>query len=126
MPIRLNLLPFLQESMGGNLQLRLLAIPRGNPLDPMLLGQPAFADVNFVFDVKVTPGLSAPPTTASATNSFTLAAPPAAQRQDSIRSTSDAIRYRPHAPAASPRRAATQFKIRPRHLSRRSPVHGLA
>lgn len=110
MPIRLNLLPFLQESMGGNLQLRLLAIPRGNPLDPMLLGQPAFADVNFVFDVKVTPGLSALPTTASATNSFTLAAPARPNARTLFAALATQFDIDPTPPAASPRRAATQFK----------------
>jgi hypothetical protein len=110
MPIRLNLMPFLQEWTGGNLQLRLLVIPRGNPLNAMLPGQPAFADIDFVFDVRVTPGLSTLPTTTSATATFTLPAPARPQARVLFESLAAQFDIDPTPPPATPRRAATQVK----------------
>src|SRR5439155_9220034 len=50
-PTKLNLLPYLQHWNGARLQLRLLAVPRGNPLDPLLPpAGPSFATADFAFD----------------------------------------------------------------------------
>jgi hypothetical protein len=63
---RLNFLPYLQEWDGANLQIRLLAIPRDSPVDPLILGLappgPSFATAKFKFDVRLVQGLSAIPT----------------------------------------------------------------
>jgi hypothetical protein len=110
MPIRLNLMPFLQEWAGNKLQLRLLAIPRGNPLTALLPGQPAFADVKFVFDVKITPSLSALPSTTSATTMVTLTAPARPQARTLFEALAAEFQIDPAPPAATPRRPATQIK----------------
>ena len=61
MPTRLVLLPYLQRWDGATLQLRLLVIPRGNPLDPLTAGSPNFPSANFVFDTFLAPGLDTLP-----------------------------------------------------------------
>ena len=62
MTTRLVLLPYVQAWDGGALQVRLLLIPRGNPLDPLTAGAPAFPDAELVLDVHVVPGLDTMPT----------------------------------------------------------------
>jgi hypothetical protein len=62
MTTRLVLLPYLQHWDGAVLSLRLLAIPRGNPLDPLASGAPTFPSANFVFDIHLLQGLDALPT----------------------------------------------------------------
>ena len=58
---RLNLLPYLQEWDGANLQIRLLAVPRESPLDALVSGGsgPSFAKAHFSFDVHLVQGLGA-------------------------------------------------------------------
>jgi hypothetical protein len=62
MTTRLVLLPYLQAWDGAALQVRLLLIPRGNPLDPLTAGAPAFPAAKLVLDVHVVPGLDTMPT----------------------------------------------------------------
>jgi hypothetical protein len=63
MVTRLVLLPYLQHWDGVLLKIRLLLIPRGDPLDPLASGAPAFPSANFVFEAHLLPGLDALPTT---------------------------------------------------------------
>lgn len=78
MPARLKLVPYLSEWDGNQLALRLLAVPRDRPLDPLLPGAPAFAKAAFTFEVRLVAGLGAMPTTTSpfAARPVTVAAPP--------------------------------------------------
>jgi hypothetical protein len=58
---RLVLLPYVQGWDGATLTVRLLLIPRGNPLDPLDAGAPPFPDARLVLDVHVVPGLDTMP-----------------------------------------------------------------
>jgi len=62
MATRLVLLPYLQRWDGAALHVRLLPIPRGNPLDPLVTGAPDFPSAKFVFDIHLLAGLDALPT----------------------------------------------------------------
>ena len=62
MATSLVLLPYLQRWDGALLHVRLLLIPRGNPLDPLTAGAPNFPSAKFVFDVHLLPGLDSLPT----------------------------------------------------------------
>jgi len=62
MATRLVLLPYLQSWDGAALHVRLLLIPRGNPLDPLTTGASAFPNAKLVLDVHVVLGLDTMPT----------------------------------------------------------------
>jgi len=61
----LILLPYLQQWDGTQLTLNLLAAPQTNPLDPLVAGEPSFADADFTFEIRLVAGLGSLPTTAS-------------------------------------------------------------
>jgi hypothetical protein len=71
----LNLMPCLQSWDGNDIQLRLLALPRVNPLDPLIPAGPSFATAKFVFDVRLVAGLDTLPTTAVPSTSVIVPAP---------------------------------------------------
>src|SRR3712207_6753305 len=86
-PDRLTLLLFPQRWEGGELSLRALALPRGNPLLPLMTGTPgvadgpAFADGALRLKARLVPGLDALPTPAGAATEIGLGiAPPAGVR----------------------------------------------
>lgn len=62
MATSLVLLPYLQNWDGTVLHVRLLLIPRGNPLAPLAAGAPDFPAAKFVFDVHLLTGLDTLPT----------------------------------------------------------------
>ena len=62
MPTRLLIFPYVQRWDGAKLSVRLLLIPRGSPLDPLVAGAPSFADAKFAFEVHLVPGLDTMPT----------------------------------------------------------------
>jgi hypothetical protein len=62
MATRLVLLPYVQDWDGATLTVRLLLIPRGNPLDPLDTGAPSFPDANLVLDMHIVAGLDTMPT----------------------------------------------------------------
>jgi hypothetical protein len=62
MATRLVILPYLQRWDGAALHVRLLLIPRGNPLDPLIAGAPNFSAANFVFDIHLLTSPDALPT----------------------------------------------------------------
>jgi hypothetical protein len=110
-PTRLNLLPYLQHWDGAQLHVRLLAIPRGNPLDPLVPpAGPSFADANFVFDVRLVSGLDQIPTFGTPASSVTIASshPPQARNLFNQLATVFAIDTAP--PAPTPRPAGTTIK----------------
>jgi hypothetical protein len=72
---RLVLLPYLQRWDTVGLDVQLLVVPRGSPLDALIGGAPSFAEAKFVFDVHVVPGLDAMPVLGGApTTTITSAA----------------------------------------------------
>ncbi len=66
---KLSILSFPQRwnAAAGRLDLRILLLPRGNPLDPLLTAvapepeQPAFADAGLTFELRFIPGLDSLP-----------------------------------------------------------------
>ena len=61
MATRLVLLPYLQHWVPDTLTVRLLIIPRGSPIDPLVPNAPSFATANFVFDVHLQQDLGSLP-----------------------------------------------------------------
>jgi hypothetical protein len=110
-PTRLNLLPYLQHWDGSRLHLRLLAIPRGSPLDPLVApAGPSFATANFVFDVRLVAGLDQIPTFATPASDVTIASPHPPQAQNLFNQLAIVFPIDPAPPAANPRPAGTSFK----------------
>ena len=62
MATSLVLLPYLQRWDGASLEVNLLLIPRGNPLDPLIAGAPNFPSAHFVFDIHLLEGVGTLPT----------------------------------------------------------------
>jgi len=110
-PTKLNLLPYLQHWNGTRLRVRLLAIPRGNPLDPLVPpGGPSFATANFTFDVRLIAGLDALPTFGAPATSVTIASPRPPQGQSLLNDLAGVFPIDPSPPAANPRPAGTMIK----------------
>jgi hypothetical protein len=61
MATRLVLAPYIENWDGQSLRLRLLLVPRGNPLDPLIDGAPNFPSAKFVLEVHLTQELDALP-----------------------------------------------------------------
>ena len=109
---KLNLLPYLQNWDGSNIQLRLLAIPRGSPLDPLITTppSPSFAAANFVFDVRLVKGLAQIPDTSTPTTSVIVPSPAPANAQNLFNQLATQFPIDPAPPAANPRPAGTRVK----------------
>jgi hypothetical protein len=110
-PTRLNLLPYLQHWDGAHLHVRLLAIPRGSPLDPLVApAGPSFAAANFVFDVRLVAGLDQIPTFGTPVSDVTIASPHPPQAQNLFNQLATVFPIDPTPPAANPRPAGTSIK----------------
>jgi hypothetical protein len=113
-PTRLNLLPYLQNWDGTQLHVRLLAIPRGSPLDPLIPGLtppgPSFATANFVFDLRLVQGLDQIPSTGTPSTSVLLTPAFPNQAQNIFNQLATVFTIDPAPPPANPRRAGTSFK----------------
>jgi hypothetical protein len=78
-PIRLVILPFLQAWDGADLTFRLVLIPRGNPLSPLVTSaplpapNPSFAEANFNFNVSILPADILPSPDTSPIHTSTIA-----------------------------------------------------
>lgn len=86
METRLVFLPHIQQwTSSSSLDLRIVVIPRGNPLaplDPETSGSPSFATATLKFDVHLSPGLDVMPVQSSTV--YTTVTPPAAPRAKSL------------------------------------------
>src|SRR5438105_10477778 len=104
-PTRLNLLPYLQNWDGTQLTVRLLAIPRGSPLDPLIPGLtppgPSFATANFVFDVRLVQGLDQIPSTGTPSTSVLITPPFPNQAQDIFNQLATVFTIDPAPPPAN-------------------------
>lgn len=109
---RLNLLPYLQNWDGTQVHLRLLAIPRGSPLDPLIAAppSPSFATAKFVFDVRLVKGLAQIPTTGSPATSAIITSPVPAQAQNLFNQLATQFTIDPSPHPANPRPAGTRVK----------------
>src|SRR5438132_8581195 len=102
-PTRLNLLPYLQHWDGARLHLRLLAVPRGSPLDPLVApAGPSFATADFVFDVHLVSGLDQIPTFGTPATSVTIASPHPPQAQHLFNQLATVFPIDPAPSAANP------------------------
>jgi hypothetical protein len=110
-PTRLNLLPYLQHWDGARLHVRLLAIPRGNPLDPLVApAGPSFATADFVFDVRLVTGLDQIPTFGTPASHLQIASPHPPQAQNLFNQLATVFPIDPAPPAPNPRPAGTLIK----------------
>src|SRR5271155_4230233 len=111
---RLNLLPYLQEWDGANLQLRLLAVPRDSPLDPLIAGLtppgPSFATAHFSFDVHLVQGLVGIPTTTTASTMVNIVPPFPASAEGLFNDLASVFAIDPAPPPPNPRRAGRQIR----------------
>lgn len=124
LPVRLMILPFLQRWDGANLELRLLTTPQGDPLTPLVPGEPAFVDAAFTFELRLVgdPGLV--PTLASPATPVSMPMPVPPQARPlaealkaqlpidttipTVNARSKAIQFMKYAPPAY--RAATGYR----------------
>ncbi|HEX6100908.1 MAG TPA: hypothetical protein VF432_31610 [Thermoanaerobaculia bacterium] len=81
LPTRLMILPFLQRWDGAALELRLLTTPQGDPLTPLVAGEPAFVDAAFTFELRLISDAGLVPTLTSAATpvAMPMAVPPQAR-----------------------------------------------
>jgi len=111
---RLNLLPYLQSWDGAQVHVRLLAVPRGSPLDPLVSGLtppgPSFATANFVFDVRLVQGLDQIPSTGTPSTSITITPPFPNQAQNLFNQLATVFTIDPAPPPPNPRPAGTLIK----------------
>jgi hypothetical protein len=111
---RLNLLPYLQEWGGVNLQLRLLAVPRDSPLDPLIAGLtppgPSFATAHFSFDVHLVQGLAGIPTTTTASTTVNIVPPFPASAEGLFNDLATVFAIDPAPPAPNPRQPGRQVR----------------
>jgi hypothetical protein len=107
---RLNLLPYLQHWDGARLHVRLLAIPRGSPLDPLIAGSPSFAAANFVFDVRLISGLDQIPSFGTAATDVNIPSPHPPQAQNLFNQLATVFPIDPAPPVPNPRPTGTTIK----------------
>ena len=110
MATKLVFSPYVQHWDGaGVLQVRLLLLPRGSPVDPLAPGAPSFAAAKFVFDVHVVSGLDALPVPGGVpAKSFPQGA--VATAQPIYDALAAQFQIDPAPPPAKPRAAGTTIK----------------
>ena len=74
MATRLVFLPYLERWDTTGLDVQLLLVPRGSPIDPLIAGAPSFAEAKFAFDVFVSQGQDTMPVLGG-TPTLTVASP---------------------------------------------------
>jgi hypothetical protein len=88
-----------------------LAVPRGNPLDPLVAPTgPSFAAANFTFDVRLVAGLDQIPAFGTPASSVAIASPHPPQAQNLFNQLATVFPIDPVPPAANPRPAGTLIK----------------
>lgn len=108
MATRLVLLPYAQHWDGATLALRVLLIPRGNPLDPLVGGAPNFPNAKFEFEFHLLAGLDQLPTPGAAAYQ-TIGSPVVPTALQTFEALSTLYQIDP-APAGATRPQATQVK----------------
>lgn len=109
MTTRLSILPYLQSWDGNALQVRLLLLPRGSPLDPLAAGAPSFAAAKFTFNICLVPGLDVMPTLGGPPG-IIVAEPVVATARPLFVELQNQFQIDPAPPPANPRRPGTQIK----------------
>jgi hypothetical protein len=107
---QLSLLAFPQRWDGSNIRLRILVMPQGNPLSPLLTGvapapdSPAFADAKPRFVANLIPSLIALPTPAAATTQVPLTTSSPSNARTLFQQLAAQFSIVPDAPGNPPRR----------------------
>ncbi|MEM8962290.1 MAG: hypothetical protein AAGD38_12475 [Acidobacteriota bacterium] len=109
---KLSLLPFPQRWRDGVLTLRLVVLPRGNPLAPLMPGGPAFVDGELGLEAALIPGLDRLPRSADVTDRPQLDLATSAVRRQVFTELAAQLDIDPNLDAgiANPRRAGRQIK----------------
>jgi hypothetical protein len=108
---KLNLLPYLQHWDGDQLKLRLLAVPRGNPLDPLVEpAGPSFATADFVLDIRLIAGLDAMPVFSAAATNVIVPSPHPPQATNLFNELAGVFPIDPSPAPANPRPGGTRIK----------------
>src|SRR6266542_2249257 len=112
MSTRLSLLTFPHHWDGGALSINVLALPVGNRLDPLALGEPAFADATLGLEAQLIPSLDRLPAFADVTATIPLAlTPPPPTPRDVFNLLALSVPIVPPTPATStPRRPGRAIK----------------
>ena len=103
------LLPYLQSWDGQSVSLRLLCGPQGNPMEPLLAGEPSFATADFQFEMHLVQGLAALPTLSSAAHPIAVASPAPAQALEIFRALERTLPIDATLPPVSSRVAGSRF-----------------
>jgi hypothetical protein len=114
MATSLVLAPYIESWDGQALRVRLLLLPRGNPLDPLVDGAPNFVTANFVLEVHIIQGLDALPAPGNPAFS-TLSSPAVSTALSLFQAAEQTFQIDPSPPPQPPRPAGTQVK---KHLPR--------
>ena len=107
----LSLLAFPQSWDGTHLNLRMLIMPQGDPLNPLFTNvppapdSPAFADAKPKFVAELIPSLKALPSPAGGTSRITLTTTPPAQARPLFQQLTAQFDIVPDPPGQTPRRA---------------------
>ena len=109
MATKLVFLPYLQTWDGATLHVRLLLIPRGNPLDPLIAAAPSFPNAKFAFEIHLLPGLDAIPTLGGAATSV-VNEPVVATAAPLFQELQAQFQIDPAPPPANPRPSGTQIR----------------
>jgi hypothetical protein len=106
----LTILPYLQHGDTSELQLRLLLLPRGSPLDPLTANASSFATAHFKFDVYLQQGLEDLPTPSTSSLLVTVDSPPVSTAQPIFTGLEQQFQIDPNPPGGNTRPTGTQVK----------------
>ena len=106
---RLTILPYLQRWDGDTLSVRVLFGPQGNPMDPLLPGEPSFTEADFALDVRLVQGLSSLPTLGGAATSVNVASPAPANATDICKALERTLPIDTTVPPFDPRTSGARF-----------------
>src|SRR5262249_15111194 len=109
MATRLVLAPYIESWDGQALRLRLLLIPRDNPLDPLIAAAPTFPSANFVLEVHIIEGLAALPA-AGIPSLSSLVSPAIRTGLPLVEAGAQTFELHPAPPPQRPRALGTQVK----------------
>ena len=109
MATRLVFAPYVEGWDGQALRVRLLLVPRGNPLDPLVEGAPNFPTANFALEVHLIQGLDTLPAPGNPAFS-TLPSPAVPSALPLFQAAEQTFQIDPAPPPQPPRAAGTHVK----------------
>lgn len=106
---RLTILPYLQRWDGNTLSMRVLFGPQGNPMEPLVPGEPAFTEADFNLDVRLVQGLAALPTLGGAATTINIASPAPTRATDVCKALERSLPIDTTVPPFDPRASGARF-----------------